>query len=211
MTLSFLGTRGEIAIRSRRHWRHTATTVDSGRRRVMIDLGRDWSGIVARIKPDALVITHAHPDHVDALRQGSPCPVYATSATWRLIGRWPIRDRKLLRPWRSCEIQGMRFEAVPVAHSIRAPAVGYRITVGRQTIFYVPDVAALLQPDRALARVSLYVGDGAAVARPILRSRDGVYHRACVDRDATGVVPRSRRQARCLYPLRLRDRPIQPS
>ena len=140
----------------------------------MIDLGRDWSGIVARIKPDALVITHAHPDHVDALRQGSPCPVYATSATWRLIGRWPIRDRKLLRPWRSCEIQGMRFEAVPVAHSIRAPAVGYRITVGRQTIFYVPDVAALLQPDRALARVSLYVGDGAAVARPILRSRDGV-------------------------------------
>jgi phosphoribosyl 1,2-cyclic phosphodiesterase len=140
----------------------------------MMDAGRDWGGLLGRIKPDALVITHAHPDHVDALRQGCPCPVYATSATWRLIGTWPIRDRRLLRAWTTCTIQGARIEAVPVAHSIRAPAVGYRITVGRETIFYAPDIAALPQPGRALAGVCLFVGDGAAITRPILRKRNGV-------------------------------------
>jgi phosphoribosyl 1,2-cyclic phosphodiesterase len=140
----------------------------------MLDAGRDWRGCLGRLRPDAIVITHAHPDHVGALVDGSPCPVYATPSTWRLIGRWPLQDRRVLRPWTPCDIEGIRFEAVPVVHSIRAPAVGYRITVGGQTIFYVPDVAKVARPQRALAGVAVYVGDGAAIARPMLRPRGGV-------------------------------------
>lgn len=173
MTLRFLGTRGEIPIRSRRHWRHTTTMVVSGHRRVLIDLGSNWSRPGRRLSADALVITHAHSDHVAAIRRGSPFPVYATAATWRLIGAWPIRTRRFLRAWTPCVIHGIQFEAVPVEHSVRAPAVGYRITVGRRTIFYVSDIAALRQPDRALAGVSMYVGDGASLTRPMLRRRDG--------------------------------------
>jgi phosphoribosyl 1,2-cyclic phosphodiesterase len=173
MTLRFLGTRGEIPIRSRRHWRHTATMVVSGHRRVVIDLGGDWSRSGRRLPADALVITHAHPDHVAAIRHGSPCPVYATADTWRQIGTWPIRTRRSLRAWMPCVIHGIQFEAVPVEHSVRAPAVGYRITADRRTIFYVSDIAALRQPERALAGVSMYIGDGSSLTRPILRRRNG--------------------------------------
>lgn len=173
MTLTFLGTRGEIALRSRRHRRHTATLVESTRQRIMIDAGLDWLGHLGDIGPDALILTHAHSDHVGALRRGSPCPVYATSATWAAIRSWPIRDRHVVRLRRPCRVAGITIEAVPVVHSVRAPAVGYRITARGVTVFYAPDIAALPRPAHALGGVRLYIGDGAAVTRPILRRRGG--------------------------------------
>lgn len=64
-------------------------------------------------------------------------------------------------------------EAVPVVHSLRAPAVGYRIGAGGAWVFYVPDVVAIPARPRALAGIALYVGDGASVARPIVRRWGG--------------------------------------
>jgi phosphoribosyl 1,2-cyclic phosphodiesterase len=169
MRLTFLGTRGEIAVRSSRHRRHTATLVESAGGRILIDAGADWLGRLERVRLDAVILTHAHPDHVGALKRGSPCVVYATAATWQLIRRWPIQDRRILRPWQPCQIGAVAMTAVPVFHSVRAPAVGYRITHRRRTVFYVPDIAALPRASRALAGVQLYVGDGAAITRSILR------------------------------------------
>jgi phosphoribosyl 1,2-cyclic phosphodiesterase len=174
MLLSFLGTRGEIAATSRWHRRHTSTAIAYRRRRVVIDLGDDWKGHGSDVAADAVVLTHAHPDHVGALREGSCRPVFATAATWRAIGRWPIEDRRTVEPWTPVEIAGLVFEAVPVEHSIRAPAVGYRVTAGGATTFYVPDIAALPKPRRALAGVSIYVGDGATLTRPLLKRRQDV-------------------------------------
>src|SRR3990170_2465718 len=74
MTLTFLGTRGEIDVRTRRHRRHTSTLVSNRGSRVTIDCGSDWLLEVHCLAPDAIVVTHAHPDHVDGLRNGSPCP-----------------------------------------------------------------------------------------------------------------------------------------
>jgi hypothetical protein len=53
--------------------------------------------------------------------------------------------------------------------STRAPAVGYRITAGRVSVFYVPDVAWIQDREAALSGVRLYVGDGATVARSMVR------------------------------------------
>lgn len=69
----------------------------------------------------------------------------------------------------------MRVEAFPVVHSVRAPAVGFRITAGSVTIFYVPDVARIPRLEEAFSGIRLYVGDGATLTRPMLRrdSRTG--------------------------------------
>jgi phosphoribosyl 1,2-cyclic phosphodiesterase len=169
MTLTFLGTRGEIDVRTRRHYRHTSTLVSHGRARVMIDCGVDWLRHVHRLAPDAIVVTHAHPDHVGGLRNGSPSPVYAPSAVWQAIASWPIDERHRVAPRVSIEICGIRFEAFPLVHSVIAPAVGYKVTAGRKTIFYAPDVLRIRQPTAALSHVDLYVGDGATIVRPIVR------------------------------------------
>jgi len=59
--LRFLGTRGEIQARTRRHRRHSSLLVGYRRREVMIDCGLDWRDAVRRLHPAAIVLTHAHP------------------------------------------------------------------------------------------------------------------------------------------------------
>jgi glyoxylase-like metal-dependent hydrolase (beta-lactamase superfamily II) len=63
MNLTFLGTRGFIEARTRRHWMHTSLRVEYRGRGVMIDCGLDWASELHRLKPGAIVLTHAHPDH----------------------------------------------------------------------------------------------------------------------------------------------------
>ena len=171
--LTFLGTRGEIDIASRIHRRHSALLITRGASRVMIDCGTDWRGRLKFLAPDAILLTHAHPDHAEGLRDGAPCPVYATRATFVRLRRFPIGERRIIVPRRPFRIAGMQFEAFPVAHSLRAPAVGFRITTARSHCFYVPDVVAIKGRSAALRGVGLYIGDGASLRRPILRQRDG--------------------------------------
>lgn len=69
MKLVFLATRGEIGAHTRRHRRHTSLVVSYRGRRVVIDAGRDWLGSPGNLRPKAIVVAHAHPDHADGLRQ----------------------------------------------------------------------------------------------------------------------------------------------
>src|SRR5882724_7632161 len=90
MKITFLGTRGYIDARTRRHYRHTSTMIAYKGKRVMIDCGLDWAKKVFMVKPDAIVITHAHPDHAWGLKNGSPCPVYATQESWDVMRNFAI-------------------------------------------------------------------------------------------------------------------------
>ncbi|HLU25345.1 MAG TPA: MBL fold metallo-hydrolase [Longimicrobiales bacterium] len=174
MRLRFLGTRGNIDARSWLHRLHASLGVAYRGRWVMIDCGADWRDRLAALRPRAIVITHAHPDHAAGLSAGAPCPVYATEETWAALRRWPIEHRVVIRPREPIRIRGLTFEAFPVVHSIRAPAVGYRITGGLAAIFYVPDLVSIPDVRAALGGVRLYVGDGASLVRPVIRWRDGV-------------------------------------
>ena len=173
MKLTFLGTRGEIDARTRRHRMHTSLEVGYRSRRVMIDAGEDWLGELEDVAPDAIVVTHAHPDHAFGLREGAPCPVWATDVAWEELEGYPIPagDRHVMEPREPVEIEGITFEAFPVEHSIRAPAVGYRITAGAVTIWYAPDLVYIQDRAEALGGCKLYIGDGATMTRSFVRKR----------------------------------------
>lgn len=171
MTLTFLGTRGEIDARTRRHWMHTSLLVSHRGANVMIDCGLDWLGKLKRVNPDAIVLTHAHPDHAWGLKRGAPCPVYATEKTWRELQHYPIKDRHVIKERAPVRICGITFEAFPVEHSILSPAVGYRVSAGRARIFYAPDLIFIHERTAALNSVQIYIGDGATVTRSFIRKR----------------------------------------
>jgi phosphoribosyl 1,2-cyclic phosphodiesterase len=174
MKLRFLGTRGEIELRTEQHSRHSALLVCYHGRDVLVDCGLDWRDRVGDLGVDAIALTHAHPDHAGGLRDGAPAPVYATAETWASIDRYPIAQRQPVEPRRPFRVGGIELEAFPVEHSVRAPAVAYRISAGRAAILYAPDVVAIPNRGEAMRSLSLYVGDGASVARAIIRVRDGV-------------------------------------
>jgi phosphoribosyl 1,2-cyclic phosphodiesterase len=174
MKLVFLGTRGEIEVRTAAHRRHSALLVADDRGGVMVDCGADWLGELNRIGPEAVVLTHAHPDHAAGLRNGAPCPVHATAETWHALKRYPVERAAVVVPGRRFHVAGIPFSAFAVEHSLRVPAVGYRIGRASSAFVYLPDVARIASPRAALAGIRLYVGDGASLTRPILRKRDGV-------------------------------------
>lgn len=172
MKLTFLGTRGYIEPQKRRHRYYTATLVSYLGKRVMIDAGKGWERRWDDIRPDAIVITHPHPDHAFALKRDEPpCPIHATTDAWKVMQDFPVSAdlRKTIGLRKPQAIVGIRFEAFPVVHSTRAPAVGYRIRAGRVTVFYVPDVVWIHDRSEAFDGVRLYVGDGATLHRNMVR------------------------------------------
>jgi phosphoribosyl 1,2-cyclic phosphodiesterase len=171
MKLRFAGTRGEIDQRTRSHHHHSALVVSYHRRRVMIDCGADWAGHIDRINPHAIVITHAHPDHAWGLQDGADCAVFATEEAWKDMRSYPIEERRAITPRRPLDIEGITFEAFGVEHSTRCPAVCYRVAAGRAVVLYAPDVVFIHERDDALDHVDLYIGDGATLARPLVRRR----------------------------------------
>jgi len=172
MRLTFLGTRGNIRVSSAEHRYHAMLLVEAEDVRVLVDAGDDWRGTIEAFEPDAILLTHAHPDHAGALRDGAPCPVYATAATHALLARYPIEWR-VIGPAVREHLGPLTFSAHQVAHSLRAPAVGYRLEHHASHVFYVPDVLTLIDARSALLGVQLYVGDGATYGRPIVREREG--------------------------------------
>ena len=171
MKVTFLGTRGEIEARRRGHWRHSALLVTRARRRVLVDCGLDWLGMLGQLRPHAIVLTHAHPDHAFGLKRGAPCVVWATEECWTGIGRFPIQQRAIIEPRSAVRIEGIRFEAFALEHSLRAPAVGYRIGEAEASVFYAPDLVFIKERAAALRGIRLYIGDGATLTRPLVRRR----------------------------------------
>jgi phosphoribosyl 1,2-cyclic phosphodiesterase len=170
MKLTFLGTRGYIEPESARHRMHSALLIGYRGREVMIDCGETWRGKVGEVGPRAIVVTHAHPDHVGGLVDGAPCPVWATEEAWQELARYPIAERRTVDPRKPFEpAAGLSFEAFPVEHSTRAPAVGYRVSAGRVAVFYAPDVVYVPERGEALAGCRLYIGDGATIDRSLVR------------------------------------------
>lgn len=172
MKITFLGTRGYIDVANRRHKRHTITMISYKRTRIMIDCGQDWLGRFEQYKPDAIVLTHAHPDHAWGLKNGAPCPVYATPESWELMKKYPIKEKIVVNHNKPFKIGLFAFEAFFVVHSLRAPGVGYRISAGDTIIFCVHDLISIEKRKKALKKVQLYIGDGASITHPIIRRKD---------------------------------------
>lgn len=173
MQLTFLGTGNSSGFSNTRHRLHSALLFEGPQGRVMIDCGSDWLEELPHLAPEALLLTHAHPDHSGGLEQGAPCPVYATADTWQRLSDYPLTEKRLLEAGKMQAINGLLIQAVPLFHSLRAPTVGLRIQAGNTCLFYAPDVAALIEPATSLKGVDLYIGDGSALDNSLLRVEQG--------------------------------------
>jgi ribonuclease BN (tRNA processing enzyme) len=169
----FFGTRGYIEESSRSHRMHSALMLISRGRRLLLDAGQTWRGKLRLLKPDWIAITHAHPDHSFALEEGTEVPVYVSRESRDLLAHYPVREFRVFDDGELLRLGPFRVRPYDVIHSIRAPAVGFRVSADGATLVYNPDVISIVDEDRVLRNVDVYVGDGASLTRPLVRRRDG--------------------------------------
>jgi phosphoribosyl 1,2-cyclic phosphodiesterase len=176
MRLTFHGTLASNRPGNDRHGRQSMLEIAYGGRSVLIDCGDDWLGHLPVPNPVALLLTHAHEDHIGGLAKGLPYPVYADAFTMEKIAPFPLSQCMAIRRGHPFYVAGIRFEAFALDHSPRAPAVGYRIQAGRSCVCYCPDVATIPDHRRVLKGVRLYIGDGASFHEPLLRTENGMLY-----------------------------------
>jgi ribonuclease BN (tRNA processing enzyme) len=175
MRLHFFGTKGYVEEESSAHRGHSAFVIESSGFRLLCDFGQNRKGLLKEIAPDAVFVSHAHPDHAWGLEEGTALPVYASAITHEITKDLPIRERIELAPERAVGVGPFRLTVYPVVHSVRCPCVAARIETPDGTAVYSGDIVNFEKPE-ALAGADLYVGDGSTLKGSLVR------------RHATGVL-----------------------
>lgn len=169
MRLHFYGTKGYVETRSRAHSGHSAFTVEEEGFRLLCDFGQNRKGLLKRVRPDAIFVSHAHPDHAWGLEEGTEVPVYASGISHEITKELPIGKRVTLQPGKPVSLGPFRVTPFPVLHSVRCPCVAARIE-GRGTVLvYSGDIIAFEDPGAALPGTDLYIGDGSTLKGSLVR------------------------------------------
>lgn len=171
--LHFYGTKGYVEESSPAHSGHSAFTIESDGFRLLCDFGENRKGMLAAIRPDAVFVSHGHPDHCWGLEEGTRAPVYASEITHSLIAKFPVGERVVLEPGRRIRVGPFRLTAYPVVHSVRCPCVAARLEISGRVLVYSGDIVALERPEEALADAEIYVGDGSTLKGSLVRRHPG--------------------------------------
>lgn len=173
MRLHFYGTKGYVEESSPAHSGHSAFTIESDGFRLLCDFGENRKGMLARIRPDAIFVSHAHPDHSWGLEEGTSAPLYASEITHTLTATFPVRERVVLEPGRRIRVGPFRLTAFPVVHSVRCPCIAARLEISGRILVYSGDIVSFERPEEALDGAEIYVGDGSTLKGSLVRRQPG--------------------------------------
>jgi len=167
--LHFYGTKGYVEESSPEHAGHSAFTIEDDGFRLLCDFGENRKGLLKKIQPDAIFLSHAHPDHAWGLEEGTTAPVYASEITHALTGKFPIVNRVVLEPAKRVRVGPIRLTAFPVVHSVRCPCIAARLEVSGRVIVYSGDIVSFECPEEPLDGAEIYVGDGSTLRSSLVR------------------------------------------
>jgi ribonuclease BN (tRNA processing enzyme) len=173
--LKFLGTKGEIEEETPVHRFHSSMIIESGGTKLLIDYGLLRQHPLEETAPDAVLITHAHPDHYSWLKQDAPSEisVYLTQVSLD-YGKFRPRNPHVVTPMKPFKVGTFTCMAYDVIHSIRCPAVGWKLVVDGRTVVYNSDLVDIVEKEKVLTGVDWYIGDGSAVRANLVRRRDDI-------------------------------------
>lgn len=169
MRLHFHGTKGCVEEESEAHRGHSAFVLEAEGFRLLCDFGQNREGMLAKIAPDAILVSHAHPDHSWGLKEGTDLPVYASAVTHEILKDLPISRREVLEPRRAAKVGPLRVTTYPVVHSVRCPCIASRIETSEGTLVYSGDIVSFEDPDEALRGADAYLGDGSTLKVSLVR------------------------------------------
>lgn len=169
MKLHFYGTKGYVEESSPAHAGHSAFTIEEDGFRLLCDFGENRKGLLKKIRPDAIFVSHAHPDHAWGLEEGTRAPVYASEITHALTEKLPVGERVVLEPGRRVRVGPFRLTPYPVVHSVRCPCIAARLEISGRVLVYSGDIVAFERSEEVLDGAAIYVGDGSTLKGSLVR------------------------------------------
>lgn len=169
MKLHFYGTKGYVEESSQAHAGHSAFTIEADGFRLLCDFGENRKGLLKKIRPDAIFVSHAHPDHCWGLEEGTSAPLYASEITHSLTQKFRVGDRITLEPGRRIRIGPFRLTSFPVVHSVRCPCIAARLEISGRVLVYSGDIVAFQRWEDVLDGAEMYVGDGSTLKGSLVR------------------------------------------
>jgi len=130
MDIKILGTRGEVEHSAPYHSRHSGVLID---KTILIDLGEPE---YLEYEPEAILITHLHPDHAYFVRSknesfSKDIPVYAPEKS--INSKLEVLDSEKT-------IAGYTIHPIPTHHSLKVKSQAYRIEKNSLKILYTGDM-----------------------------------------------------------------------
>ena len=174
--LTFLGTRAEIEEKTENHYYHSSLLLQVFNPisfRLMIDYGYIHSYDLSMLKPDAILITHAHPDHYiwSVEEANNAIPVYLTAETLK-YGKFSPINHHTFCPYQWFSLGPFDILPYRVLHSINCPAVGFKIKLpDKKMLVYNPDLVDIIGKEKILNNVNYYIGDGSTVDVNLVRRK----------------------------------------
>ena len=176
MIIEFPGTKGEIEESSTEHKYHSSLIIRYKKTSALIDFGIKYNPqLINKINDfDFILITHAHPDHyIWTLEDENRIniPVYLTKITLD-YGKYKPVNYRIIEYGREYRLKNMQITAYKVIHSLRCPAVGYKIK-GDKTIIYAPDIVDFEEDKGVVFKdVDLLIADGSSLNINMVRRKD---------------------------------------
>lgn len=178
MKLIFAGTRGEIEEENEKHKYHSSLILEESNCSILIDIGVKHSEkLYSQINSfDAILITHAHPDHYlwTTIKDNFiTVPVYLTFDTLNYSNNKPLNFR-IFEAQVKFKIKHFEIAAFDVIHSLRCPAVCFKIKGLEKQVLYAPDILDTAQPkDVVFSNIDVLIADGSSFDINLVRNRDG--------------------------------------
>jgi phosphoribosyl 1,2-cyclic phosphodiesterase len=175
MKFIFPGTKGEIEEENLKHKYHSSLIVEHMDTKILIDLGEKYS---EKLNPilnnfDALLITHAHPDHYIWTKKAKDdinIPVYLTEVTLNYSIYKPL-SYTIIEPNKEFKIKNLVIIPYKVIHSLRCPTVCFKIR-GDKAVIYAPDILDTEEPkENIFLGVETLIADGSSFDINLVRKR----------------------------------------
>jgi len=179
--LTFLGTRAEIKEYTENHYYHSSLLLQAfepDSYRLIIDYGLIHPYDLSIARPDAILITHAHPDHYiwTVEEVNYTVPVYLTQETLD-YGKFTPISSKVFCPYQLFSLGPFQIFPYRVLHSIHCPAVGFKIRMaGNKVLVYNPDLVDIIMKEDILPGVDYYIGDGSTIQTNLVRKKGEILY-----------------------------------
>jgi len=172
--VSFFGSKGLVEEEGPGHRFHTSILYEYSGKRLLIDYGKENQNNIKEIKPDYILISHAHPDHIGGC---SDLSVFVSEDTKKEIPNlykdFNIDCRTTFRSYKTFKLGPFKITPIPVLHSTRAKTHVFLIEMGDKRVLQATDILGWHSGDRKkyIRKLDLAIIDGSSLTRTLARRK----------------------------------------